>query len=149
MPTKGGILKDKLKACGVYHIEQWQDGKLIKKERINNVVVQNFFTAVYNCLADVTPMDLSITHLATGDGTATAARTDTALGNELFRKAISTVTGGTTNFTAKTSLMPDESNFTIREIGLFSDTTLISRVNVNIAKNENVQLLVTYTLEII
>ena len=142
-------MKDKLKACGVYHIEQWQDGKLIKKERIKNVVVQNFFTAVYNSLADVAPMDFPITHLATGDSITAAMRTDTALGNELFRKAISTVTGGTTNFTAKTSLTPDESNFTIREIGLFSDTTLISRVNVNIAKNENVQLLITYTLEII
>lgn len=142
-------MKQKLKAKGVYNIEHWQDGKLIKKERINNVVVQSFFTAVYNCLADVAPMDLPITHLATGDGIATAARTDTALGNELFRKAISTVTGGTANFTAKTSLTPDESNFTIREIGLFSNTTLISRVNVNISKNENVQLLITYTLEII
>ena len=142
-------MKDKLKACGVYHIEQWQDGILIKKERINNVVVQSFYTALYNSLANVAPMDLPVTHIATGDGTATAARTDTALGNELFRKAISTVTGGATNFTVKTSLTPDESNFTIREIGLFSNTILISRVNVNIAKNENVQFLITYTLEII
>ena len=141
-------MEHKLKAKGVYNIEHWQDGKLIKSERINNVVVQNFFTAVYNCLAG-TSTSIPITHLATGDGTATAARTDTALGNELFRKAISTVTGGTTNFTAKTSLTPDESNFTIREVGLFSNTALISRVNVNIAKNENVQLLITYTLEII
>ena len=142
-------MEHKLKAKGVYNIEHWQDGKLIKKERINNVVVQSFYTALYNSLANVAPMNLPVTHLATGDGTATAARTDTALGNELFRKAISTVAGGTANFTAKTSLTPDESNFTIREIGLFSDTALISRVNVNIAKNENVQLLVTYTLEII
>jgi len=141
-------LKQKLKAKGVYNIEHWQDGKLIKKECIKNVVVQNFFTAVYNCLAG-SSIAIPITHLATGDGIATAARTDTALGNELFRKAISTVTGGTANFTAKTSLTPDESNFTIREIGLFSNTTLISRVNVDIAKNKNVQILVTYTLEII
>ena len=141
-------MKDKLKAKGVYNIEHWQDGKLIKSERINNVVVQSFFTAVYNCLAG-TSTSIPITHLATGDSITAATRTDTALGNELFRKAISTVTGGTANFTAKTSLTPDESNFTIREIGLFSNTTLISRVNVNISKNENVQLLVTYTLEII
>ena len=141
-------MKDQLKACGVYHIEQWQDGKLIKKERIKNVVVQNFFTAIYSCLAG-SSTSIPITHIATGDGIATAARTHAALGNELFRKAISTVTGGTTNFTAKTSLTPDESNFTIREIGLFSNTTLISRVNVNIPKNENVQFLITYTLEII
>ena len=73
-------MKQKLKAKGVYNIEHWQDGKLIKSERINNVVVQNFFTAVYNCLAG-TSTSIPITHLATGDGTATAARTYTDLGN--------------------------------------------------------------------
>lgn len=120
----------------------------------DNVVVQGFFTAVISRLNGGIDA-LNVTHIATGTGTNTAAKSDTALQAEYFRKALSSKSTTSSTFVAKLSLAPSESVTTIRELGVFINATdtpgsgvLLSRCNVNIVKNASTQYLMTYTLTI-
>jgi len=120
----------------------------------DNVVVQGFFTNVISRLNGGSAA-LNVTHIATGTGTNAAAKSDTALQTEFFRKALSSKSTTATTFVAKLSLAPSESVTTIRELGVFIDATdtagsgtLLSRCNVSFTKNASTQYLMTYTLTI-
>ena len=148
---------ENVQAIGEYTFEGYDsDGNLVDKQVYHNVITQNFFTGVMKLLNAATGDDIHLTHMATGTGTNTAAKADTALQTEYFRKAISSKSYTTTQFIAKLSLGTTESNTTIREVGVFANATdtpgsgkLISRCNVNIAKNVNITYLVTYKLTLI
>ena len=62
---------------------------------------------------------------------------------------ITSITYNGTKTTIKTTLAPSESNFTITEVGIFTDSGIISHCNTNIEKNASTQYIVTYTLEVI
>ena len=93
---------------------------------------------------------LQIKYLAFGTGPTPAAVTDTALETEVFRKQItqqSYPSAGTVRTIV--ALTDAEANFTIKEIGVFAGPdasstagsgTMISRVNVDIEKNNNIVL---------
>lgn len=142
-----------MKLKGQYRFEGFNDkGEKVFDKTYSNVITQNLFTNFFKNLNAESAV-LNLTHIATGSGTNAAAKTDTALQTEVFRKAITTKTYGTTTFVCKLSLGASESVFTICEIGLFAngtDTagsgTLFSRCNVNIAKNASTQYLITYTI---
>jgi len=154
-------MEDTIKAIGEYHFEGFDlTGKKVFDKKVKNVVTQLYFTIIMKYLdqsvSGQADDELDLTHFATGSGTATAAKSDTALGTEVFRKAITSKTYSTTAFVCKTSLVAGESNFLIKEVGIFAKAsltlgsgTLISRANVNIDKNANLKYLVTYTLTII
>jgi len=134
---------DSIKCTGEYHFE-WLDGSgrvVVYK----NVITQLFFNGVFAALNGGTH-DIAVTDMATGTGTTAAMKADTALQAQVFSKAISSKSVSATKFTAKLLLGTGESNVTIREIGVFAGSTLISRCNVNIEKTAGLQLLVTYTL---
>jgi len=127
---------------------------------VKNVVTQGFFTAVFRFLNQAISSpdiaELNLTHFATGTGTATPMKADTALGAEYFRKGISVKSFGLTSFVCKTVIGPTESNIVIKEVGLFANGsstpgsgTLISHCPTNIDKNANIQYIVTYTLTLI
>jgi hypothetical protein len=131
------------------YVFEWEDGR---KEVFDNVIVQNFFDGLFDAL-NGSACNLQITHMATGDGTSSALKADTALENEIFRKAISSKSFTSTKAIFKLSLAASESAFNIKEIGVFAEATdtpesgiLISRCNVNIDKNASTQLLITYTI---
>jgi len=143
---------------GEYFFEAYENGKRAPKydRHYHNVITQNFFTGVFQLLNAATGADIHLTHMATGTGTGAALKTNTALGTEAFRKALSSKTYTATQFTAKLSLGTTESNFTIKEIGIFANATdtagsgtLISRCLVDIAKNSNITYLITYKLTLI
>lgn len=143
---------------GEYFFEAYENGKRAPKydRYYHNVITQNFFTGVFQLLNAATGADIHLTHMATGTGTGAALKTNTALGTEAFRKALSSKSYTATQFTAKLSLGTTESNFTIKEIGIFANATdtagsgtLISRCLVDIAKNSNITYLITYKLTLI
>lgn len=93
--------------------------------------------------------DLTLRYFAFGDGVAAAAPSDTALGNERFRKQITQLTAENGAVRSICSLSAGEANFTIREIGVFGGSgasaaagsgTLLARVAVCVEKNENLVL---------
>lgn len=151
-------MNDTAIANGEYFFEAYENGKRAPKydRHYHNVIVQGFFTGVFKLLNAATGADIHLTHMATGTGTGAALKTNTALGSESFRKALSSKSYTTTQFIAKLSLGTTESNFTIKEIGIFANATdtagsgtLISRCLVDIAKNSNITYLITYKLTLI
>lgn len=90
---------------------------------------------------------LAIKYFAFGTGTTPSSSTDTKLVNEQFRKPVTqTVKQDASTVQTIVSLLAEESNFLIREIGVFCGPTatatkdsgrLLSRVNVSIDKNSN------------
>lgn len=120
--------------------------------KTKNVVVQNFFTSVFTLLSGGSAA-LNITHFAVGSGTSTAAKTDTALQTETYRKAVSAITASATKLTVKTSIGASDFVGTWQEVGIIINGTdtlasgsLLSRANVSFNKTNAIQLLITYTL---
>jgi len=112
------------------------------------MVTQLFFNGLFDAL-DGDTCDFEITHIALGTGTNAASKSDTALQTEVFRKAISSKSRSSSQFTVKLSLAPSEAVFNIREVGIFANATdtpgsgiLLARGNVNIDKNASTQLLI-------
>jgi len=91
---------------GEYFFEAYENGKRAPQydRAYHNVIVQNFFTGVFQLLNAATGADIHLTHMATGTGTGAALKTNTALGTEAFRKALSSKSYTATQFTAKLSL---------------------------------------------
>lgn len=154
-------MNEKLSFKGFYRIKivNLETGKVLE-DCIHNVVCQGFFDGVWaflNEAIDSPSVDaLNLTYFAVGDGTTPAMRADTVLENETFRKALSTKSYIDTKFTAKVVIGASEGNPTgevITEVGIFAggsaaadSGTLISRAVVNIPKNANIQLIITWTL---
>jgi hypothetical protein len=150
-------MKDKLRIKGVWTFDGYENGVFVGRYKKENIIVQGFYDLLWQFLREDVDgpavSDLNLTHMATGDGTTPAAIADTLLENELFRKSIASRTYTDDTFTCKLSLATSESNFDIREVGIFADGTgtvdtgtLISHASVNIPKNSNIQYLVTYNL---
>ena len=137
---------DSIKLKGSFRFEGFdENGKKVFDKSYNNIIVQSAYTAIFKMLKGETH-SLTLSHMATGTGTTAALRADTALEMELFRKAITSQSYTNLRYTCKLSLAASESVATIREIGVFADTVLFSRCNVNIVKTNAIQLLITYTI---
>lgn len=154
-------INEGIKAVGIYKFEAYNAKTLERIPKLDrtyrNILVQGFFTTVFEFLNQAISApnvaDLNLSHFATGTGTTTPMKSDTALETEYFRKAISVKSFGSTSFVCKTILGPTESNITIREIGIFANGsmtpgsgTLISHCSTNFEKISNIQYIVTYTL---
>ena len=146
-------MNEKLTLHGHYTVEGYDaDGKLVERHEVDNLLTASLYTMIFNFLND-SAQSVSITHMATGTGTASPSQADTAMGTELFRKAPASKIAGTNMFTCKLILLPAESNGTITELGVFcngTDTagsgTLISHASCNIIKNSNLKYLITWKL---
>lgn len=150
---------ESIKCKGSYIVEAYSlDGKLISRKVYENVVVQNFFTTLFNFL-NVNNQDqaaLYLNYFAVGTDTTQAAKADTLLGAETFRKSITQKTFNNTRFTCQCELAPSEAVGVIREFGVFANATatadsgtMISHVNVNISKNSSTKYIITYILEVL
>lgn len=148
--------KEKCGMRGRYTIEarDAKTGELVKAWSFDNQLTKiNRDMRVALLLGEATGhtlSDLEIKYFAFGTGTAAATIDDTKLQNEIARKIATKITKlNDTTVQSIVSLSPSECNFTIREIGVFCSpaaTTdpdsgiLLSRVNVNIQKNDNLTL---------
>jgi hypothetical protein len=93
--------------------------------------------------------DNFITHMGIGDDTTPVLATQTALLNEVFRKAVTSAThsGGTTTFTI--NVLNAEANFLWGELALFNDATVGSmydRVVVNFNKTASDSVVVIFDI---
>ncbi len=131
-------------------IRRAADGEIISRRKIKNQL-----TTVNQTLRDAQLMGtysqaadyLQIKYFAFGTGTTQATASDTQLVSEQFRKQLTTLgnpTAGTVE--SVVSLGTGEANFHITEIGVFcgpnasgtaNTGTMLSRVNVNIYKNDS------------
>lgn len=146
-----------MKLEGFFDIEIFRDGKLAERIHLKNLLTTVSQTArvqqllgTYNGGADA----LEIKYFAFGDDTTPPAVSDVTLGNELFRKQITTITASGGNVQSIVNLGSAEANFTIREIGVFCGSlatatansgTLLARVAVNIPKNSNITMNIVRT----
>ena len=146
-------MNEKLKLHGHYTIEGYDaDGELVERHEVDNLLTASLYTMIFNFL-NASAQSVSITHMATGTGTASPSQSDTSMSAELFRKAPASKIAGTDTVTCKMILLPAESNGTITELGVFcngTDTagsgTLISHASCNIIKNSNLKYLITWKL---
>lgn len=137
---------------GFFDIEIFSDGELVETLHIKNMLTVVSQTArveqllgTYSGGADA----LEIRYFAFGDSTTAPTINDTALGNELFRKQITSVSSNAGTVQTICSLGSADANFTIREIGIFcgpsasatpNSGTLLARAIVNIEKNSNITM---------
>jgi len=154
-------MKEQLGFQGKYIFESYDvlSGNKIDTTEYN-VVTQLFFTRIFRFLnysADFPAVDdLNLTHIAIGTGTVPAIKTDSALQTEIFRKTLASKIYNLNDFTSKISIGPTEGNPAggyIKEIGCFAKATdtlntgiLVSRASVNIAKNSNIKLIISWVL---
>lgn len=143
------IITDKTTIDGIYKFTfiDAKTKKITYEFEKHNLLVQNFKNGVFNALTG-TACDIEITDIATGTGTTSAAVSDTSLETELYRNTITSINVSASQLTAKLLLGAPDSNFNIKEIGVFAGAKMLSRTNVNIDKNSSTQLLITYTLTI-
>ena len=148
-------MRDMYEIRGAYRLElvDKESGRVIWKKSVKNqLTAPNVTDRLDNLMGVLSRPNLDIAYFAFGDGTTTATVNDTQLVNELFRKQVTAKTRGNNYVQSVVSLGGNEANFTIREIGVFcgpaateaaNTGTLLSRVNVNIEKNENLVLNIT------
>lgn len=145
-------MRDTMRLYGEYDIiiRRAADGSIVKRQHIKNQL-----TTVNQTLRDAQLMGtysqpagyLQIRYFAFGTGTTQAAQSDTQLEAEQFRKQLTTLDNPSTGTVESVvSLGTQEANFHITEIGVFcgpsasgtaNSGTMLSRVNVNIYKNDS------------
>jgi hypothetical protein len=128
-----------------------------------NALTQGFFSAIHQFLrySESLPDSdaLDITRVAFGEGTTPASRNDSVLIDEQYRKSPASRSFTNTLFTVRAVLAAGEWNPTggyIKEVGIFAkatdttdDGTLLSRAVVNVQKNSNIQLSITWELRMV
>jgi hypothetical protein len=153
---------EKPNLVGYYTIESRdaKTGELLGKVVKKNTITQGFYDSLFSFLnytAETPSADiLDLNYFAIGDDDTASSRANTVLGNEIFRKAPSTISYTDSIFTVKTVIGATEGNPTggiITEAGVFADGTasadsgtLLSRAVVNIVKNSNIVLYCTWNL---
>lgn len=152
-----------LKLTGKYKIKSVNNktNKIIKTEEYN-ILTEFLYNKWFQFLnySGETPAadDLDLNYIALGTGTLSTAITDTQLETEYYRSALISKQHTGLVFTAKTTIAPTAGNpdgGAIKELGMFANGSeaadtgdLISRVLVNINKNSNIKLLITWSLEL-
>lgn len=91
------MLKDAINANGTLVIELRDENGNVKEQFEKNLVVNTGLAFIASRMKDATAAVMS--HMAIGSGTAAAAATDTALGTELGRVALTSTTIVTTTVT--------------------------------------------------
>ena len=92
-----------------------------------NIVTNGF----YNLVADrlINNSENFITHFAVGDNATSVAITDTAMGNETFRKEITNVSSVGAQIELQTDILGNEAIGSWKEIGLFNASTVGTLTN--------------------
>lgn len=129
-------------------------GELIHYKEYKNVFVNTGKHSILDRFASTGDTG-EITYVALGDGTSTPAATDTALGNELFRKAITSRSRSGTKFYSSTFIASTEGNNTYKEVGLYGDDaaagsgtgTLYTRAVIDETKSAGESVTIDYDID--
>lgn len=101
-----------------------KDGKLIQEDKLSNLITSAGKNMLAQSLRDST-LDAEIKYVAIGSDNTAPSSGDTALGNETFRKQVTSQAAGGSVGVTLTNLYvaPEEAVGTIEEIGFFSGST--------------------------
>jgi hypothetical protein len=147
-------IKEKTHWQGEVRITAFRDGQVVSITELKNLITDAGLNLLISGL--VGEVDAKIKYIALGNDDIAPSNSDTKLGNEFFRKAITKQEdGGTGEIITTTYIAPGEANtYTIKEIGWFAGenatTTkdsgvLIARVLYTRAKNEKESLVIERT----
>lgn len=133
---------------------------IIKEYSFKNAIVQGFFTLVHRFFSEdqltVLNDDMNLTHLGIGDNITSVQRSDAALYNEEDRVTLTVKSFTDAEYTLQILLDTTQGNMPggyIKELGIFAkgtatpdSGTLISRSVVDIQKNTNIRLTLTWEM---
>ncbi|MFS1513052.1 hypothetical protein VQL36_11535 [Chengkuizengella sp. SCS-71B] len=98
----------------------------ITKITIQNTITDSWLNAVRDAMMNANS-DIEIKYIALGDDDSAPSATQTVLGNERFRKAITKQDAGTIGRVDSSSyIAPYEANFHIKEVGFFGGSEATS-----------------------
>lgn len=150
-------IQDFIRLRGAYQIALLDpDGKELLRRIVDNTVVTTGRVFVLKQL-ESTNIDTNrtISHMAIGSGLAAPATGNSALGNEVTRKAIASfdtaqLTANPPSWTAQATFATDEGNTTLGEVGIFNSNaagTMLARATfASFVKATSNTLAISYTI---
>lgn len=147
-PRRTVDVTDTTRVVGVVSVYVYDGDDLVDVSHTTNLVVDAGLSTLADALNPATPT--GITHCAVGTDATAPAATDTQLGAEGFRKAVSAYTpNGVGRHIIDTYVTPGEANFTWAEVGWFIAASatpgsgiLYARAAVSVAKTSSVAVLI-------
>lgn len=141
---------DGLKWRGELRIEVVRQGRVVARETVPNLITDKGLNFLAGALAQVHKANGGITKIAVGTSSAAPAAGDTALGAEVYRANIDSVSfSGTGQIEIKAHIPDYAANVQIEEIGFFTEGTgaveLFSRILYSRLKNNTEQINLVYT----
>lgn len=143
------MIKDDLKATGIVNIKQYNStGNLIKDFTVDNLVVDSGINFIINRM--YSNVENPMSHMAIGDSFGTPAASETTLGSEIARVALTstTVVGNSLVFVA--TFGAGVGTGLIQEAGIFNAATsgtMLNRVSFgSVNKNSSDTIVITWTL---
>ena len=143
------MIKDDLKATGIVNIKQYNStGNLIKDFTVDNLVVDSGINFIINRM--YSNVENPMSHMAIGDLFGTPAASETTLGSEIARVALTstTVVGNSLVFVA--TFGAGVGTGLIQEAGIFNAATsgtMLNRVSFgSVNKNSSDTIVITWTL---
>lgn len=133
-----------------------------KTYEYHNMIIQGFYDILHGFLnydidSSPTADDFKLNYVALGDNSTAVQRSNTSLGNEVERYVYTVKSYTDMAYTIRLFLGTSQGNMTegyIKELGVVANGTstlesgtLISRSVVNIRKNDNIQLTLTWTFK--
>ena len=127
---------------------------IVSQHKYHNLVCTIGEDTIISRFVGDTSKSGEITYLALGDNTTAPASSDTKLGNELYRKAITQRTKSGQTAQTSTYIPTNEGDGTYKEIGLFGDDasgsadsgTLYTHAAINETKNSGESVTIDYNL---
>ena len=142
-----------IKMKGEYTFEKFVNNELVDTVKFDNIVTNAIYEYILKSLNGESVTGINLSHFAFGTGTTTPEITNTTLGTEVYRKGFTSKSWSTNQFTAICQLATDEGNYSITEVGVFSNAslttdsgTLLSHALKTIEKNSNITYNIIYRL---
>ena len=143
------MIKDDLKATGIVNIKQYNStGNLIKDFTVNNLVVNSGISFIINRM--YSSVENPMSHMAIGGTFGTPVPSETTLGSEITRVALTstTIVGNSLVFVA--TFGAGVGTGLIQEAGIFNAATsgtMLNRVSFgSVNKNSSDTIVITWTL---
>lgn len=148
------MIEEQIKITGdVKIVVTDKNGNIKDQRKIKNLVVtagKTFIAA--SMLKTTTNSPAAMSHMAIGDGTASAAAGDTALGNQLGRVSLATATSSTNVVTYTASFPAGTGTGAVTEAGIFnasSGGTMLCRTVFSVVnKGSDDAMSVTWTVTV-
>lgn len=143
------MIKDDLKATGIVNIKQYNStGNLIKDFTVNNLVVNSGISFITSRMYSSTENPMS--HMAIGGTFGTPVLSETTLGSEIARVALTSTTTVGNSIVFVATFGAGVGTGLIQEAGIFNAATsgtMLNRVSFgSVTKSSSDTIVITWTL---